>query len=151
MQDGFAPSGDIARRTASGRIGLPSNPPKGFTVKKSLSAGFAAVSILLSAAVMGPVPDAHAAGMVTIFPNYVDSNCGMKGFAIQHVKVAATPGGTRVNANNQRWARISVPSRGRVVLTAQLQCQNVRLKQAVQWVTVQDSVTNAQAWKSYYF
>ena len=120
-------------------------------MKRLFAACIATLSITLGLAGISNIPHADAAGMVTIFPNYSDVNCKLKGFAVQHVKVAATPGSTRVNANGQRWARIKVPSKGRVTLTANLQCQNVRLKQAVQWVTVQDSVTNAKAWKSYYF
>lgn len=109
----------------------------------------AALALLLGA--MGAPAPAGASGTVTIFPNYGDWNCGMKGFAVLHVKVAAFPGNTTVNANYQRWARITVPSKGKVRLVANLQCQNVKLKQAVQWVTVEDHVTNPVAWKSYYF
>lgn len=113
---------------------------------------FAAVlAVTLSIGTVHLAPSAAAAGTVTIYPNYANANCGKKGFAVTHVKVAAFPGGTTVNASGQRWAKIKVPSRGKVRLVANLQCQNVALKRAVQWVTVTDYVTNPVANRSYYF
>ena len=96
-------------------------------------------------------PPSSAAGWTTIFPNYADTNCGAKGGVVQHVKVAAFPGNTTINAQNQRWARIEVASKGRVKLVAQLYCVYGWLKTPGGWNTVERSITNAVPWKSYYF
>lgn len=96
-------------------------------------------------------PQSAAGGFVTIFPNYSDGNCGGKGGSVQHVKVAAFPGRTTVNANNQRWARIDVASSGNVKIVANLYCVYGFIKSPGGWVTVERTIRNAVAWKSYYF
>lgn len=96
-------------------------------------------------------PQAVAAGWVTIFPNYNDSNCGAKGGSVQHVKVAAFPGRVTVNANNQRWARIDVGARGNVKIVAQVYCVYGFLRTPGGWNTVERTIKNPVAWKSYYF
>lgn len=98
-------------------------------------------------------PSSSAAGWTTIFPNpnYGDWNCGAKGGSVVHVKVAAFPGQSVVNAQNQRWARLGVNSRGRVKLVAHIYCVYGFLRTPGGWNTVEDYVTNAVPWKSYYF
>jgi hypothetical protein len=90
-------------------------------------------------------PAASANGWITIFPNYSDRNCPSG--VVQHVKVAGFPGNTRVNANNQRWARLEVGS-GNVTLVAQLFCKG---RNGGAWATVTHNVNRPQPWKSYYF
>lgn len=96
-------------------------------------------------------PQADAAGWVTVFPNYGDWTCGPKGGSVQHVKVAAFPGRTTVNANNQRWARIDVGARGNVKIVAQVYCVHGIFRTPGGWKTVERTITNPVPWKSYYF
>jgi hypothetical protein len=112
-----------------------------------------AASLIAIAMAATPVfaPPAGAAGWVTIFPNYGDWNCGAKGGVVQHVKVAAFPGETTVNANNQRWARINVGGRGNVRIVAQVYCVYGFIKTPGGWNTVDRTITNPVPWKSYYF
>ena len=96
-------------------------------------------------------PASHAAGWVTIFPNYGDWTCGPKGGSVQHVKVAAFPGRTTVNANNQRWARLEVGARGNVKIVAQVYCVHGFFRTPGGWKTVERTITNPVPWRSYYF
>lgn len=112
-------------------------------------------AVLIGLAVLAPPlvspPQANAAGWVTIFPNYGDWTCGPKGGVVQHVKVAAFPGRTTVNANNQRWARLDVGARGKVKIVAQVYCVHGFFKTPGGWNTVERTITNPVPWKSYYF
>lgn len=127
--------------------------PRRRTILRAPLTGLAAVLLALAMAMvpLTTAPPSSAAGWTTIFPNYGDWNCGMKGGVVVHVKVAAFPGQTTVNAQNQRWARIGVASRGRVKLVANIYCVYGFLRTPGGWVTVEDYVTNAVPWKSYYF
>lgn len=122
-----------------------------------LTPRFSAVlsAVLIGLAVLGqPLvspPQVNAAGWVTIFPNYGDWTCGAKGGSVRHVKVAAFPGRTTVNANNQRWARLDVGARGNVRIVAQVYCVYGFLKTPGGWNTVERTITNPVPWKSYYF
>lgn len=109
------------------------------------------ISLVLLAPQLISPPQGNAAGWVTIFPNYGDWTCGPKGGVVQHVKVAAFPGRTTVNANNQRWARLDVGARGNVKIVAQVYCVHGFFKTPGGWNTVERTITNPVPWKSYYF
>jgi len=112
-------------------------------------------AILAAAAMAVPQlispPPSNATGWVTIFPNYGDWTCGAKGGSVQHVKVAAFPGRTTVNANNQRWARLDVGAHGNVKIVAQVYCVYGFLRTPGGWNTVERTISNPVPWKSYYF
>ncbi|EHB48679.1 hypothetical protein MycrhDRAFT_5520 [Mycolicibacterium rhodesiae JS60] len=111
----------------------------------------ALVALATAFAPIASAPPASAGGWVTIFPNYGDWNCGAKGGVVQHVKVAAFPGETQINANNQRWARINVASSGNVRLVAQIYCVYGFFRTPGGWNTVDRTIRNPVPWKSYYF
>lgn len=118
------------------------------TGPSGLAATFIAIAMASTPVFAPPV---GAAGWVTIFPNYGDWNCGAKGGVVQNVKVAAFPGETTINANNQRWARINVAGRGNVRIVAQVYCVYGFFRTPGGWNTVDRTITNPVPWKSYYF
>lgn len=130
---------------------IKTNALEGLTPRFTAALSAVLVGLAVSAQPLVSPPQANSAGWVTIFPNYGDWTCGAKGGSVQHVKVAAFPGRTTVNANNQRWARLDVGSRGNVRIVAQVYCVYGFLKTPGGWNTVERTITNPVPWKSYYF
>jgi len=113
--------------------------------------GAALLTIAMPLMLFTSAAPASAGGWVTIFPNYGDWNCGPKGGVVQHVKVAAFPGETQINANNQRWARINVGRSSNVRIVAQVYCVHGFFKTPGGWNTVDRTIKNPVPWRSYYF
>lgn len=120
------------------------------TATRTLSSAFL-MALAMALLPLTMVAPASAAGWVTIFPNYGDWNCGPKGGVVQNIKVAGFPGDVTINANNQRWARLNVASRGNVRIVAQVQCVQGFWKTPSSWNTVDRTITNPVPWTSYYF
>lgn len=93
-------------------------------------------------------PPASAGGMVTIYPNFADSNCGL-GSKVGNLQVASFPGtSSNWQTKNQRWAAIRAPQGASVRIVANLYCitRNVGT-----YKTVTKNISRVEANKSYYF